>query len=180
MISKYISNIVVASLFGIFLFSSGAYAAEPVVGNTYFTMHNLKYEKGRHITTNYWRGDLLPANSQVQVKSIRGNKMVLTHNGQDITIENVEKYTKKSIQEVADRMLSDQQVSTSGPFANDMKFGEVRLGMTKDQVIMTRGYPPAHKTISTEMDTWIYWSSRFVQITYIFENDKLTQGRGLR
>lgn len=180
MLSNFNRKAVIASLLGMLIFSSGTYSAEPVVGNTYFTKHNLKYEKGRHITTNYWRGDFLPVNSQVQVKSIKGNRMVLGYNGQDITIENVEKYTKKSVQEVADRMLSISQVNTGGPFANDIKFGEVRLGMTKDQVIMTRGYPPEHKTMSTEMDTWVYWSSRFVQISYVFENGKLARGRGLR
>lgn len=169
-----------ASLACILAFNNIANAALPEVGKTYFTKHNFMFEKGNHITTNYSRGELVPVNSEVQVKSIRGNKMVLTFNGQDITIENAAKYTKKSIEEVGDRLLSTTPVNVTGKFAKEIRFGEMRLGMTKDEVIMTRGYPPAHKTISTESDLWTYWSSRFVQLSIVFEDGKLVQGRGLR
>jgi len=161
-------------------FSTSSYAAGIEIGKTYFTKHNFMFEKGRHITTNYWRGDLMPINTQVTVVSLGKKKMVLSAKGGEVTISNVAKHTKKSLQEVADRMLSDQPVLVGGPFAKDVKFAEVRLGMNKADVIRTRGYPPAHKTYSTESDRWIYWSSRFVQQTLIFENNRLVEGRGLR
>jgi hypothetical protein len=65
-------------------------------------------------------------------------------------------------------------------FAKDLKFGEMRLVMTKHQIIKARGYPPAHKKFSTEANRWAYWSSKFVPMSLIFENGKLVQGRGLR
>lgn len=174
---KLISFVVLVCLCAL---TSIANAANPEVGKSYFTKHNFMFEKANHITTNYWRGELVPINSEVQVKSIRGNKMVLTYKGQDVTIENATKYTKKSIEEVGDRLLSTTPVKVGGKFANDIRLGEMRLGMTKDEVIMTRGYPPAHKTTSTDANLWTYWSSRFVQLSIVFENGKLVQGRGLR
>lgn len=160
--------------------STNVSAIIPEVGKSYFTKHNFMYEKGRHIATNYWRGDMVAINSKVKVIAIKGKTMTLEHKGQIIKIVNVAKHTKRTIEEIADNMLSATPVSISGKYAKSIKFGEMRLGMTKEEVLKTRGYPPAHKTISTEADRWIYWSSRFVQLTLIFENNRLTRGRGLR
>lgn len=161
-------------------FSMSSYSARVEVGKTYFTTHNFMFEKGRHVTTNYWRGDIIPINSQVTVVSLGKKKMVLSAQGRDVTILNVAKHSKKSLQEVAERMLSDEPVLIGGPYAKEVKFGELRLGMNKADAIKARGYPPGHKTYSTESDRWIYWSSRFVQQTIIFKNDRLVEGRGLR
>ena len=172
--------ITLSTFLSLIFFSLTATAAIPVEGKTYFTQHNLMYEKNRHVTTNYWRGELLPINSKVDVLKIGRKKMTLKYKGQVITILNVPKHTKKSTIEIAERMLSTSPVKVSGKFAKSIKFGEMRLGMTKKQVLQARGYPPGHKTISIESDVWTYWSSKFVQRRLIFENNRLTQGRGLR
>jgi hypothetical protein len=52
--------------------------------------------------------------------------------------------------------------------------------MTKEQVLMARGYPPAHETPSLDLDTWKYWSSRFVTQTIAFERGILAAGRGIQ
>lgn len=174
---KGVSMIFIALILG---FSSSSYAAAIEAGKTYYTAHNLMFEKRRHVATNYWRGEMLPINAQVKVESISKKKITVSWKGQKITFINVPKHTKLSTQEFADRTLSNTQVSLGSRFSKDIKFGEMRLGMTKGEVIKTRGYPPAHKTISTEADRWIYWSSKFVQMSLIFENEKLVRGRGLR
>ena len=163
-----------------YLFLSVANAAIPEIGQNYYTKVGFYFEKGKHVTTNYSRGEFVPANSLVEVKSIKGKKMVLSYKGQDISIQNIEKYSKKNIDEIADRMLSVTPITISGQFAKDISHGEMRLGMTKAEVIMTRGYPPAHKTPDIDYDRWIYWTSRFVKLTLVFENDRLIEGRGLR
>jgi len=58
--------------------------------------------------------------------------------------------------------------------------GVLMLGMTKEQVVMTRGVPPGHKTPSLEFDTWQYWSNIVVSHGYIFQDGVLTQGYGLQ
>jgi len=44
---------------------------------------------------------------------------------------------------------------------------------------MTRGYPPRHKTPSLDGDTWVYWSSRFVHRTLVFQDGLLARGRSI-
>ena len=171
--------ILVSAFIALSLFSSNILAA-PEVGKTYFTKYNFMFEKNRHVTTNYWRGQMVPVNSKVEVLSFDSKKMDILYNGQKVTILNVPKFSKKSMDEIADNLLSDSPVSISGKFTNSILNGQLRIGMSKDEVIMTRGYPPAHKTYSTEADLWVYWSSKFVQLSIEFTNGKLSRGRGIR
>lgn len=161
-------------------FATASFAVIPQEGGTYFTKHNIFFEKGRHVTTNYSRGDLLPVNTKVTVVKIGSRKMVIDSKYGRVTLKNVKKHTKKTMEDVADRFLSTQPRKVSGRFAKDIQYGELRLGMTKRQAIITRGYPPAHKTYSTEADRWTYWTSKFVHRSLIFENNRLVRGRGLR
>jgi len=172
--------LVFCSLISLSLYTSHSFAEVPQVGGTYFTKYNFKFEKGRHVTTNYWRGELVPVNSKIEVVSFDAKKMDILVNGQQVRILNVKKHSQKTMEEVADNLLSRSPVSVAGKFSKDVLGGQLRLGMTKAEAIMTRGYPPAHKTYSTEADRWTYWSSRFIQMSILFENNRLTKGRGLR
>lgn len=155
---------------------------EPQVGQSYYTRYNFKYEKGKHLATNYWRGEFVPFNTKVTLESMDKKKLVLDMDGVKINIVNVKKFTQRDIKEIASELLSPKKISlkgTSSDLAGDMQSGVMRLGMTKDQVLITRGYPPRHKTPSTKANTWVYWSSRFVQRSVVFEKGKLARGRGL-
>ena len=152
------------------------------VGQQYFTQYNIWVEKETHVTTNYSRGELIPLNTAVKVESIGGKTMLLDLDGRKIMIENVQKFTQRGIDTIAQELLGRSKVQLSGLSSDrraDIESGILRLGMTKEQAIMTRGYPPRHKTPSTKANNWVYWTSRFVQLTIVFENGKLTRGRGL-
>ena len=161
---------------------SGAALAAPEVGGTYYTQYNLWTEKGKVNTTNYSRGELVPFNSKAKLVSLGEKKFVIESDGRSLQIVNKPKHTQRGASQIADELLKPNKVSLSGvnnDLRSDMRNGILRLGMTKAQTIATRGYPPRHKTPSTEANRWIYWSSRFVQLTLVFENGRLSQGRGL-
>jgi hypothetical protein len=126
----------------------------------------------------------VPINTPVKVISMGGARMTLKRldNGQEIKIENEDKFTKRSISEMASAMLSAEKTPLEklpNEVASAIRSGEMRKGMTKELVIMARGYPPAHETASIESDRWVYWSSRFVKQTIVFSNGRLAEGRGL-
>ncbi len=159
-------------------------AIEPKPGNEYYTRFSFRYERGKHITTNYGRGMVLPINTRVKLVSIGGDDMVLevVDSGTRITIENVEDYSGQDIKGIASRMLSEKETPIEkfdDSIESAIRAGELRLGMTKQQAILARGYPPAHATASTEADVWKYWSSRFVTQTIVFRDGVLAEGRGL-
>jgi hypothetical protein len=43
--------------------------------------------------------------------------------------------------------------------------------MTKPQVIMSLGYPPTHRTASIDMNTWTYWTNRWITYQVQFGED---------
>ena len=157
---------------------------EPVVGQDYVTRFTFRHEKNEHVTTNYGRGVVVPINTPVKVVSMSGSLLVLKRGdtGQEIKVKNEEKYTKKNIKEMAALMLASDKTpieQVPEPFATAIRNGEMRKGMTKELVLMARGYPPAHETPSIEGDRWVYWSSRFVKQTIVFTDGRLTEGRGI-
>jgi len=157
---------------------------EAAMGKDYFTRYTLREEKNEHSTTNYARGSVVPINTPVKLISMSGNKLTLKRldTGQEIKVENEPKYTKKTIAEIASLMLAAEKTPLEklpDEVAAAVRSGEMRKGMTKELVLMARGYPPAHETPSIEGDRWVYWSSRFVKQTVVFINGRLSEGRGL-
>ena len=140
------------------------------------------FERGKHATTNYWRGELVPLNTEVTLVSVRGKKMVLDMDGVKVTFVNARKHTQRGTAKIASELLSPTKIPLERlpeELREDILSGVMRLGMTKEQVLMTRGYPPRHKTSSIKANIWVYWSNKFVKRSLVFRKGKLTQGRGL-
>ncbi len=156
----------------------------PVEGQKYFTRINFWAEDGESIATNYSRGTLIPINTEVELIRVKSDtfRIRIAEMGILVDVENVEKYTGVDIRELLSRYLAEEKTRIDlygDEAATHIRAGIMRLGMTKDQVILTRGYPPSHRTASLDLDVWVYWSSRFVQLTIVFENGRLSEGRGL-
>ena len=157
----------------------------PVVGETYFLRHCVTCEHGVHETVNYSQGTVVPINTKVILVERTSGGMVLRveATGEKITVRNVEKYSRRPMDVIARNMLTRAPVPI-GKFGDGMAAqiasGRPVIGMTKEQVVMTRGYPPGHKTPSLDGDIWKYWASRMLWDTYAFENGILTSGSNLR
>lgn len=157
----------------------------PTVGESYYLRHCFMYEKNEHVATNYWRGALVPINTQVTLQSLDGKRMLLRieGTGETVKVVNVPNFTKADMTTIAARMLSPTPIALDEfepEIARAIKNGTMRLGMTKEQVVMARGYPPGHQTASLEQDAWKYWSSRFVIQTIVFADGILSEGRGIQ
>lgn len=159
-------------------------AEYPVAGQEYYARHCFMYEDGTHITTNYWRGTLVPINSKIKVEVLTSNKLLLriVETGESVEVDNASKYTKCDLRTIARRMLSTTLTDLDDfdrDIAAAIKSGTMRLGMTKTQVLLARGFPPAHKTPTLTSDRWQFWPSRYVVQTLVFSDDKLVEGRGV-
>jgi hypothetical protein len=156
---------------------------QPQAGSTYFTRVNFWYERGQSSATNYTRGYLVPVNTEVTLVAVGKDAFTLrTADGESVKIVNVPGYTRASITELLTRYLADRQTRIDlygEAVAAQIRTGTPRIGMTKDQVLLTRGYPPFHETPGLDADRWVYWSSRFVKQTLAFHNGRLEEGRGL-
>ena len=151
-----------------------------MVGGEYFTRHALRQENNRWRSTNYGRGTLVPINTTVRVDDITSSAIMLTivASGKPLKLSNIEKYTGGGVDLLAERTLSTEPTDLSGfEFQKEIKVGRLRLGMTKEEAILARGYPPVHRTYSTEDDRWVYQQNRFATQTVVFADGKLIEGR---
>jgi preprotein translocase subunit SecF len=149
-------------------------------GNIYYTQVTFQYEKGRHLTTNYRKGTLVPINTQVQLQEITSGDIMLeilpAHS--KLRIENVEKHTGDDVTRAFNKLFGKNKVNLGRFSSAEREYiasGRVGKGMTKKAVIAAIGYPPITETPSLEGNEWTYWSSRFNRFIVKFQNDKVAQ-----
>jgi hypothetical protein len=159
-------------------------AGDVTPGKEYYARYTSKYERNEHSATNYWVGDTLPINTKVQLVKLSKGGFTLKRldTGATIDVKNEEKYTKRDGIQLAKEMLAEQPTNIDlygKEMADAISTGTPRLGMTKTQVLLARGYPPSHETPSLESSNWKYWDNRWVTHMFVFDGNILREGRGL-
>ncbi len=161
----------------------------------YFVQHSFYADRGKHIATNYHVGTLIPINTRARITDLddRNNNNELldfSHteakiikisfpdlDNIEIKIENVKKHTHKNMEEIKNRMLGENKVDLtkfSKETQENIQHGQIALGMTKEEVLLAYGYPPAHVTPSTDLNQWTYWKNRFNRVVISFQNNKVS------
>jgi hypothetical protein len=137
-------------------------------------MHSLK---GKVVTwVNYGVDTLIPVNTKVEVISIGGwGGLTFRLIDSDTTLKLKNKrHSGLSDEEWAHKHFGEQKVDLnqfSKAERDAIASGEVRAGMSKEAVIVSRGYPPAHKTPSLESSSWLFWSNKWNKIQVNFGSD---------
>jgi hypothetical protein len=142
-----------------------------------YTQVGLWTEKSSIIATNYSRGEFIPVNSPVKIMKIRSAYVTLKYGDSVLYLKNT-KYTKLDIYQLFARTFDSEKVDLEKFDEKEREailFGDVIIGMSKDAVITSRGYPPAHQTSSLASNSWKFWESRFNTIVYRFRNDRVFQ-----
>ena len=146
-----------------------------------FTQVSMWTEKGRIVGTNYAAGEHIPVNSKVTILAINSKVIVFEYKGAKIKYEVYTKYTRVDSGAMLDRLFSKTKVNLSKLSPSTKKNvlnGVIAKGMSKDVVLMARGYPPFHVTKGTESNTWKYWRNRWVTAIVTFKDGKVTALQG--
>lgn len=141
-----------------------------------YTQVSMWSEKSRIIATNYSRGTFIPVNTPVVITGVSSNTITFKLKDEEIVIKNVA-YTKVNINKLLERTFATTKVKLSKFTAAEQKsilMGQVNVGMSKEAVIVARGYPPAHRTPSLDSNSWRYWVNRFVTTVYNFKDNKVS------
>jgi len=148
-------------------------------GQSVYTQRNLWFHEGEHITTNYQAGTKLDVNSRVTITGSSGETIQIeTADGTQYTIVNVADYTKKDIAGIYDRYFAKSKVDLDRFSAKERRAidnGRINKGVSKEALLIARGYPPAHETPSTDSDSWRYWKKRHDTMIVEFENGRVAQ-----
>ena len=170
-----------ASLAAILAFA-GANAAS--AADQLYTAYNIWFEQPAKVySTNYQKGNILPAGSEVKDVVRSSKKLEFTDPKLEMkfSVEFVGKHHPGLTGEQwADRFLTrrDFAALSSGLTAAEIKAiraGQVQAGMSKKAVLLSAGYPPEVATASTKLDTWKYWRDRFRNYLVQFSDGKVTK-----
>ena len=149
-----------------------------------YTAYNIWFEQPTKVySTNYEKGNILPAGSEVKdvKRSSGGVEFTDPKMGMKFSVEFVGKHHPGVTGEQwADRFLTTKNFAAlSGGLTpaeiKAIKAGQIQAGMSKKAVILAAGYPPEVATASTKLDTWKYWRHRFGSFSVRFSNGKVTK-----
>ncbi len=162
----------------------------PLVGQTRYLCCNLHYEAPEINDANYLRGALVPFGTRVDIIKVKKTRITFQPVGHPpLTL--ALKYGEKTLtmEQYLDRLfLTDDPRTQLAPPGHDKKQaaenakrrklieeGIVQKGMTKREVLMALGYPPAHRTPSLDASSWTYWQNRWATMVIHFDGDKVSR-----
>ncbi len=142
-------------------------------GTTHYTCCNLHYEGHELSDANYFVGNTLPFGTPVRIGSISGNTVVFKSGDTKLTLEH--HYGEETLDQYLAKIFVDADptprvMNWPAAVRRAVEGGRVERGMTKDQVIVSLGYPPTHKTPSTRQRDWTYWYNRWVTYKVYFDD----------
>lgn len=176
---------------------TGPVVQSPLTGQTRYLCCNLHYEKTTMSDVNYLTGTLVPAGTSVQIIQVRSNAVTFQPQGQppltlkyefgpkagvpfstflDRLFVTTDPMTRLSRAEPARGRRGRKGSAKAAPSSSVRELierGAVEPGMTRAQVLMSLGHPPAHRTPSLEGDEWHYWRNRWDQFSVVFSGDKV-------
>jgi len=170
-----------ASLAAILAFAAASAAS---AADKLYTAYNIWFEQPTKVySTNYQKGNILPAGSEVKDVKRSSGKLEFTDVNLDIrfTFEFVGKHHPGLTGEQwMDRFLTTRDFAalSQGLTAAEIKAikaGEVKAGMSRKAVLLAAGYPPEVATASTKLDTWKYWRHRFGSYLVQFSDGKVSK-----
>jgi hypothetical protein len=143
----------------------------PAEGRSLFTCCNLHYENGEISDANYWVGKLLPAGTPVRIDGMTDDGVMLSAG--DVKLELTHEYGAK--EESRDQYLAKILVASDPKpriaaypkgVRRAIEKAKVERGMTREEVLVSLGYPPTSLMPSLDAKEWKYWYNPDVQPWY--------------
>ncbi len=155
-------------------------AVSPEVSREYqsqsrMTCCNIHYESDEINDANYFVGSTLPAGTPVQVQAVGSASVTFLADGKKLTLYHRYGTAQESFRQYLDKILvsEDPKLRVSSfprSVQQAIRDGRVEPGMTREQVILSLGYPPTHRTPSTTANEWTYWYNRWVTYKVQFDD----------
>jgi hypothetical protein len=152
----------IACLAAIGLASNAAFGEDMPSG---YTCCNFHYEKDWISDANWRYLPMIPAGAKIKVLDYGSNRASVEIDGKPMRIGHDYGRREQKLQEFVQKL-----VVKSDPKARIAKYpdnvraaireGKVIRGMTREQVIISAGYPPTHRTPSLDASVWNMWATR--------------------
>ncbi len=145
-----------------------------LAGTKRYTCCNMHYETQSLSDANYYVGATLPAGTLVQIDEVRARAVTFSSEGKKLTLEQTYGAAQEGFEAYLNKVLVTQDPNPT--IARQPKAvqeaihdSRVEIGMTKEQVLLSVGYPPTHQTASTQSAEWKYWRNRWMTFVVKFD-----------
>ena len=160
-----------------------AEALQQKVGEKVYLKTNIWYTNPADINCmNIQQGRIIPIGTEIEpLKTTSDGDIVFKDkNNQTYTIRFSEGTTLTSMREYIKMIFTTTPPDEllKGINANVLtriKRGEVVTGMTRRDVLLAYGYPPALRTPDLRNESWIYWMTASRTIRVVFRGDRVTK-----
>lgn len=151
-----------------------------------YTAFNMWFEQPQKMhSTNYQKGNLLPAGSEVKEvnRSSKRLEFVDVKTNMKFSIDFFAKHHPGVTPEQwMDRVLTTRDFAalTKGLTPDEIKAikeGRAKAGMSKRAVMVSLGHPPEIATASPDLDVWKFWRHRFGNYEVKFTNGKVSSSQ---
>jgi hypothetical protein len=137
--------------------------AQPVVGQgkTGFTCCNFHVAGDWISDANWFIHPKIPAGSPVRILEYGEFRVAIEVAGRPLFL-GLDYGRKMHVRDWASRMVlaenpEDRIAEWPDSVREAIREGRIELGMSKEQVVVSVGYPPAHATPSMDLAQWKYW-----------------------
>ncbi len=183
-------TLVVLATLALAVACKGPVVPHPMTGESRYLCCNMHYEKTEITDANYLRGATIPFGTRVQILEVRKSAVKFQPEGhppitlvlrQGRKMLGMDQYLARIfVREDPHAKLPRPAKGAKGApdtekIRKNIEQGVVEAGMTKDQVLMAVGYPPAHRTPSLDASAWTYWSNRWESFQVYFDGDRVSR-----
>jgi len=162
----------------------------PLTNQFRYTCCNLHYEAPEISDANYLRGTAIPLGTRVQILEVDKDRVKFAAPGHP-TITLVVEHAGRTLtmDQYLDRLFvvddpygrlpklppDPKEAVTVDRRRRMIEDGTVEVGMSRAEVLMAIGYPPADRTPSLDAPTWTYWASPRDPFRVHFEGDAVSR-----
>jgi hypothetical protein len=137
-----------------------------------YTCCNIRYESEAISDANYLVGTLLPLGTPVQVQSAGRGSITFVAEGRPLTLYHEYGTGEESHQRYFEKVLvrvdpKAKLVNLPRQVRDAIVAGRLAKGMTRDDVVLSFGHPPTHRTPSLSSPQWIYWRNRWASFSVV-------------
>jgi hypothetical protein len=148
-----------------------------------FACCNLRYSGDQLSGSNYAELPYIPLGTPVMIRVIDGPRAIVEINGKQMSLRTDPAQTTESAAQWLDKaVLADDPRRRLENLPAGVRLaiqsGRLVKGMTKEQVIMSIGYPHADANKGLDTPSWRYWWSSFESFYVHWSRDKLSKIAG--
>jgi hypothetical protein len=138
-----------------------------------YTCCNLHVENDWISDANWSSMPMIPAGASIKVIDYGRYRIAVEIDGRKMRL-GLDYGRQQSLQEWANKIVVQEdprrKIADLPALVRDaVRAGKIAIGMSKDEVIVSLGYPPMHQTPSLDAPHWKYWYSGFGSFLVVWD-----------